>query len=525
MIGYGMLYAAAVGIPILLAAFAGAKVLRRYGKPERGIWVAALGLALVLPLAFMAVPRAGNVTLSAVPGAQPDAGLEGTGLLGLSEFVVVAPVEAGPAFDTLLIAAWLLASLALALKWTVAAKRLAKVGASWRPRAVDGIHVWQTPDLGPAVSGVFRPRILMPEWMMSMPRDQQDLVVLHEQEHIRARDPVVMAGTRIARILAPWNPVVWLLASRLLHALELDCDRRVLRRRPDIGNYGDTLLKVSARGTRPLVAAAAFSESHAPLQKRILAMTTPPRTTSILGITTALGLAVLLVMASCEVPVPTRQGPEAQLSVVEASQKDLIRLQVERNGAVVIDGVPYHVEEVSEVVGPLYEASDGHLVAFIGGDPGTPYGVMDRLQNELVEAGVLRVVFEIPGVAPSTSTEEGLRVVLPDRGDGRGPGPARPVTGEPGPGEVRVSARNILELVVLPIGIVEARRGDRRSDVQQMRVGDVGQLWLTEVASNPNLIAVVKTHPEAPYRSMTEVLSALHEARAERISVQVLETG
>jgi beta-lactamase regulating signal transducer with metallopeptidase domain len=528
MIGYRMLYAALVGLPILLAAFAGSRALRRYGLPERCIWLAALALALFLPLAFMTVPQARQMTPGAALGAQLDAGLEETGVLGLTEFVVVSHEAGRPTVDIFLIAAWLLASLALALKWTVAARRLAKVGPSWRPRALNGVHVWQTPDLGPAVSGVFRPQILVPEWMMSMPKDKRALVLLHEQEHIRARDQVVLAGTRIARILAPWNPVVWLLASRLLHALELDCDRRVLRRRPDIGIYGDTLLQVSARYKRPLIAAAAFTESHVPLQKRILAMTTPPRTASVLGITTTLALAVLLVMASCEVPIPTRQGSDEQQSVVEASRDNVVRLQADREGSVVIDGESYSVEEVSEVVLPLNDASDGKLVAYIGGEATTPYRVMDRLQSELVEAGVLRVVFEIPEVAPSISTsgldrykDEGLPVVLPDGGAGRGP--ARPVTGEPGPGEVRVSARNILELVVRTNGVVEASRGDS-PEVQMLTVGEVGVLWLNEVASNSNLIAVVKTDPEAPYRSMTEVLSALQEARAERISVQVLET-
>jgi hypothetical protein len=119
--------------------------------------------------------------------------------------------------------------------------------------------------------------------------------------------------------------------------------------------------------------------------------------------------------------------------------------------------------------------------------------------------------------------DEGLPVVLPGGEDGPRPGPARPVTGEPGPGEVRVSARNILEMVVRANGIVEVRRGDS-SDLLLVTVGEIGTVWLAEVASNPNLIAVVKTDPEAPYRSMTEVLSALQEARAERISVQVLET-
>jgi biopolymer transport protein ExbD len=43
------------------------------------------------------------------------------------------------------------------------------------------------------------------------------------------------------------------------------------------------------------------------------------------------------------------------------------------------------------------------------------------------------------------------------------------------------------------------------------------------VASNPNLIAAVKTHPDAPYRMMVEVLDALKLANAERISLQILE--
>jgi hypothetical protein len=79
-------------------------------------------------------------------------------------------------------------------------------------------------------------------------------------------------------------------------------------------------------------------------------------------------------------------------------------------------------------------------------------------------------------------------------------------------------------LTVLPDGIVEVRRGGSAKS-QWMTARDVGEIWLNEVASNPNLIAAVKTHPEAPYRTMTEVLDALQAARAERISIQVLQTG
>jgi len=54
-------------------------------------------------------------------------------------------------------------------------------------------------------------------------------------------------------------------------------------------------------------------------------------------------------------------------------------------------------------------------------------------------------------------------------------------------------------------------------------LGRVRTGWLLrEVTSNPNLIAVVKGHPEAPHRLMTEVLAELRAAGAERISLQVL---
>ena len=43
------------------------------------------------------------------------------------------------------------------------------------------------------------------------------------------------------------------------------------------------------------------------------------------------------------------------------------------------------------------------------------------------------------------------------------------------------------------------------------------------MSANPNLIAAVKTHPEASYKFMMDVLDALHSANAERISLQILE--
>ena len=75
MIAYGMLYAGAVGLPILLAAIACSAVLRRYGRPERGVWLVALGLALTLPVAFLINALGG--TSRGASATLPDTGLSG----------------------------------------------------------------------------------------------------------------------------------------------------------------------------------------------------------------------------------------------------------------------------------------------------------------------------------------------------------------------------------------------------------------------------------------------------------------
>jgi biopolymer transport protein ExbD len=70
-------------------------------------------------------------------------------------------------------------------------------------------------------------------------------------------------------------------------------------------------------------------------------------------------------------------------------------------------------------------------------------------------------------------------------------------------------------------GIVELRRGSA-SHVQLLllRAGEVATLWRLELQRNPNLIAALRTHPDAPYRFMIDVLDALKTAGAPRISLQ-----
>lgn len=88
------------------------------------------------------------------------------------------------------------------------------------------------------------------------------------------------------------------------------------------------------------------------------------------------------------------EWPEAEAAEkIDEKQKNILNLWIERNGEVFINDQPYPMQDVSTVVAPLYAASERALVISIRGDREVPYRFMDLLQQELVEAGVVRVVF------------------------------------------------------------------------------------------------------------------------------------
>ncbi|MGD2069334.1 MAG: biopolymer transporter ExbD [Gemmatimonadota bacterium] len=78
---------------------------------------------------------------------------------------------------------------------------------------------------------------------------------------------------------------------------------------------------------------------------------------------------------------------------IDEKKKNILNIWVERNGSIFINDQQYPMEQVSEIVGPLYAQSDRRLVVSIRGDREVPYATMDQIQKELVEGGVVRVVF------------------------------------------------------------------------------------------------------------------------------------
>ncbi len=86
--------------------------------------------------------------------------------------------------------------------------------------------------------------------------------------------------------------------------------------------------------------------------------------------------------------------PEAEAAKkIDEKQKNILNIWLEQNGTVYINDQPHTMEEVTARVAPLYAASDRALVISIRADRDVPYRFVDQLQDALVNAGVVRVVF------------------------------------------------------------------------------------------------------------------------------------
>ena len=130
--------------------------------------------------------------------------------------------------------------------------------------------------------------------------------------------------------------------------------------------------------------------------------------------------------------------------------------------------------------------------------------VSDKVpSSSMADIAFLLLIFFL--VTTTFPKNKGLAIVLPEEG-----------------GEVEVSPRNILHLIIQPNGLVDVKRGESQA-VQTVAPNAIEGIWRQDVAENPQLIAAVKTDPQAAYRFMVDVLDALHSAGAERISLQLFE--
>jgi TonB family protein len=317
MIASWMVYGTAIALLLGLAALVAEQALERWGRAGRWAWVASLGGVFVVPVVAagrLAVPGAstamevsfGEVVPLSVVGAQ------GGAAVGLPGAAALIPGEAT------LLGLWVLGSLSVLAFLLASHFALRGSRRGWAKAELEGTPVYLSEATGPAVVGFLRSEIVLPEWAVRMEARERRLMIAHEAEHVRAGDPWLLFAAMCALVVLPWNAAVWWQVRRLREAIEIDCDRRVLRRWGNLRDYGALLLEVGRRGSSSPLAVAALTPRATQLERRVRIMTrTTDRTRWVAGIAGSV-LAPVLLLAACQLERPALPGPATP--AVTASQ-------------------------------------------------------------------------------------------------------------------------------------------------------------------------------------------------------------
>ena len=316
-------YALVVGLLLAAVAALGEPVLRAARRPVRWIWAAALGLTVALvAVAPGRIDRTAALTLDPVavtvsaaplprsagwPQRSIAAAAAAAGAVALPlRWTVAAAGRLLPnAADRWLLILWTGSSATLCALFGIVYARFARARAGWPLTHLQGTLVRVAPDAGPAVVGLVQPEIIVPDWLLERTTNEQRVILVHEGEHVAARDPLLLAAACVALVLMPWHPAAWWMLSRLRLAVELDCDSRVLRRGIGRKSYGLLLIDLAGRCSGLRIGAPALADETSHLQQRLVAMTTGTVRHSVARAAVAAAFGGVALLAACEAKLPT----------------------------------------------------------------------------------------------------------------------------------------------------------------------------------------------------------------------------
>ncbi len=192
--------------------------------------------------------------------------------------LLAAPVRhAGVYWTGALQAVWCLGALALAFWFWRAHRRFVRGLGELRP---DGVLFYSaSPESGPALLGLWRPKIVVPsDFTQRYTEQEQALIVAHERVHARRADVLVNLLQAALQCLFWFNPLVHGAARFFRADQEMACDAAVLRRHPGLlRTYAEALLKAQSFSTAaPTTVACSWRFNH-PVKERFMNLQNQPR--------------------------------------------------------------------------------------------------------------------------------------------------------------------------------------------------------------------------------------------------------
>src|SRR3984893_273224 len=317
-----MLYVVCITLLLSGAAIAAERAARLRRARSRWIWVLTILASLAIPTVIA------SVSIQVPSLVSPTVSRKITALREMTS-VHVAPLTwvrertvntaTAPNLNRMLQRSWVIVSAALFAALILNGAQVFWRKRRWRIGTVAGTSVYIAPDVGPAVVGLLRPRIVIPAWLTEASASHQAMVIAHEQAHLAGHDPQVLTVALFLLVLMPWNLPLWWQLHRLRCAIEVDCDARVLERGLDSRQYREMLIDVSQRPSVYVGAVAAISESRSFLEARITVMVKDPARWGSVATVLFGCLALALVTVAAQVAPPnvshSARGEPQSLSV------------------------------------------------------------------------------------------------------------------------------------------------------------------------------------------------------------------
>ena len=328
---------------------------RGHRVPTRFLWLGAMLASVLLPLVARWLPGgilpAGSLGdnllagLPSQPGWAAAATLDGRAATGW-------PVTAW------VLVLWGIATGIIGLVFATAVVRLRRERALWSSGQVAGVDVFFSTAFGPAVVGFLDSRIVMPTWVLRLNGRVRRLIVLHEAQHQHAGDVRTLTLATVLVVLMPWNVALWWQLRRLRFAVEVDCDRRVLRTGARLRDYAELLISMRARRRWMPVPALAFARPPSTLARRIDVMTNLSVRRHPLRSVGYAAVAGALFVLACDASTPG-EPEEPVLSKQAVVGAPLYVVDGVIMGAGVLDIDTLSVESIKIVKGAAAEARFG----------------------------------------------------------------------------------------------------------------------------------------------------------------------
>ncbi|MBQ7792731.1 MAG: hypothetical protein IJ367_04510, partial [Clostridia bacterium] len=121
-------------------------------------------------------------------------------------------------------------------------------------------------DTTPMLSGVLKPRILLPD---GYTYEETKSILLHELCHLKNQDILILWLGVLVLCLQWFNPVIWYSFFVLRRDLEVYCDDRVLSYTENKKEYATLLLKTALRKNRFLIGTTSLQNGEKEVQRRI----------------------------------------------------------------------------------------------------------------------------------------------------------------------------------------------------------------------------------------------------------------